>query len=107
MRVLMIARPDCEGGNCPTTYLSDRNSLLVLGDIAQTAGRVARVSVPEGLLVEHLAAGGPSWPAGAFTGAGTGTLTVEGDLVTDPDALAAIAPAAHEQVVELALGEAA
>jgi hypothetical protein len=108
MRVVMIARFDCEGGNCPASYLTDRRSVLVQGWRTQAApGGLARVTVPETLRRDHELAGGPAWPDQAYTGLGTGTLTVTGAAVTDPEALARISLADDEDVLELTVEEAA
>ena len=104
MRVTMIARPACEGGNCPTSYATDRRSVLVQGYKAAPSGSgLPTVTVPEALLVAHEQAGGAAWPASAYTGTGTGILTVTAPAVSDLEALAYIAPAENEDVLELCL----
>ena len=87
MRVTMIARPACEGGNCPTSYATDRRSVLVQGYRATPSDSgLPTVTVPEALLTAHEEAGGPVWPTSAYTGTGTGTLTVTAPAVTDLEA---------------------
>jgi hypothetical protein len=99
----MIAQLDCEGGNCPASYVTDRRSVPVQGD---RTGVVGQVRVPESLVRQHQMAGEAAWPAAGVSPAEPGYILVTGATVDDAEALAFIRPADHESVVELFGGSA-
>ena len=100
MKVQVIAvSAACEGGNCPTTYVTDRNSVLVQGDLTERGRRFAEV--PEQLLLDHATCLGAVRWATPVTPTSAGTVLVEGDAVDDVEALQAIGMPSHETLVEI------
>lgn len=103
MRVTVMATSSCEGGNCPTTYVSDRASVLIQGDeVTGDAGLMpGLVEVPLTLLEEHARLQGASrWITPTHPGR-TGTVVVSGIPVTDVEALAAVPLPTGETLIEL------
>ena len=109
MRVTMIAFT-CEGGNCPTTYATDRGSVLVQGYVVDgqqlvEAGLGAgspSVEVPAELLAEHARLqGAQRWIASAIP-TDRGTVIVSGAAVSAREALpAGITLPQSESLIEL------
>jgi hypothetical protein len=108
MRVKIVAYTECEGGNCPTTYITDRGTVLVQGyDVAQPNPAVglppghAFAEVPPALLERHARRqGGQRWIAPTCA-TEQGTVLVAGAVVDDPEALAAVRLPAGETLVEV------
>ncbi|RZT75454.1 hypothetical protein EV383_6194 [Pseudonocardia sediminis] len=100
MKVQVIAvSASCEGGNCPTTYVTDRGSVLVQGDRTARGRRFAEVT--QQLLQDHAQRlGGSRW-TGRVTPTSAGTVLVEGDVVDDVEALQSIGLPPHETLVEI------
>lgn len=100
MKVQVIAvSASCEGGNCPTTYVTDRPSVLVQGDL--TARGPGFAEVPQQLLQDHVQRVGAThwtWPVVPTS---EGKVLVEGDVVDDAEALRTIGLPSHETLVEL------
>ncbi|MCF7547286.1 hypothetical protein [Pseudonocardia sp. WMMC193] len=66
---------DCEGGNCPTTYIRKEGTVVVQGYRTAIAGRL-RVSVD--VLQRHARAEGDDTWAGPATPDGPGWVLVDG-----------------------------
>lgn len=109
MRVTMVAF-SCEGGNCPTTYATDRESVLVQGYVVDDEELVAAglgtgspcVEVPAELLAEHARLhGAQRWIASAIP-TDRGTVIVFGAAVSVWEALpAGITLPESESLIEL------
>lgn len=100
MKVQVIAvSASCEGGNCPTTYATDRDTVLIQGDLTARGRRFAEV--PEQLLQDHAEQRGASRWATPVIRTSVGTVLVEGDVVDDAEALESIGLPADETLIEL------
>lgn len=90
---------DCEGGNCPNTYATDRGTVVVQGDLVKDNSHA--VVVPSELLRRHaVAIGRERWSGPVEQLAGDRVL-VRGRQVTDSDVLRAIGAPGHENLVEI------
>ncbi|AEA28885.1 hypothetical protein Psed_6814 (plasmid) [Pseudonocardia dioxanivorans CB1190] len=99
MLVQKIAAMDCEGGNCPNTYATDRGTVVVQGDLVKDNSHA--VVVPSELLRRHAAAiGHGNWAGPAEQLPGDRVL-VRGRQVTDSDVLQAIGAPANENLIEI------
>lgn len=84
MRLTMLRSVCPDTHTCPTLWATDRDTAVIQGD---RAGEGA-VTIPRSLLT------GRDEP---------GTITIHGETVTDPEALAVLNLPAHESAVEVPL----